>query len=1674
MAEEDTNPIAALKAGGFRDDEITTWANTKREEMERAGTPASEIARYFGADQPADDPHVSKPFIKRLQQGADLQSKFAAFIPGFAEGFGSEPLGFSPDTIGKLRDMGIYRDENGRGGPLSLFNETVGTTVSVLGDTLFRAVSGTVHGLSGMIGQTVKDITDSESQGAQAGKAARELLEFQLLQTPNHVAERAVKTPGGNHVPERIGGLPREADFENATQVLTNKSSRPAETPVELTERLNQHDIVRGKLDMLYYDKGIHPAEVLADAERDPVLAQQLLSESTHIDAYGLSASTPFAAYLDQWLQFIGRQAENEREHAFLTRLEAKHKETIKQATERGTRNWDVEDDLGDVQRRKAVVEDELAKGRASVVKIDEHGELQFDTSPDEIATHMQEFGRRAGFRFMVGPEMTSDVAAAHGREAGPQFQGAVSRSGRKIGGFVYMPSNPEAAMRSWYGLGRSEVLYHEAAHAIDFHVFNAGKDTTGKLDAALAAELEAVSRRFRPKLWELFDNKPEYKGYGNKPYELMADAIATWLSNPGARKDMPLFAARYGDALEPYVDIAQRSLPKRTAGGWEPPPPPGGEPPGGGRGPDFSGRDDAGRGGFGPPALPPTGIGPAREPPPPPRAPDLDAARAAIDSRLSVGESAPRSGFSFAKMYTWFVDKFFPIKELPNRAGSPGVTLPAERKAELNRLIAMSEPQLASMERAAADVHHPPETRAHYQTQAQGLREGLERWRTELATERPARAALTAADDPYKLARLYSGWAGKADTMLRRETFDFHTYERSGRSLEEILAPLHEMPGGVADFRRFVAAARAAELDARGVEHGFDMVHVRAFGQAMTRRFGPVMEELVDYQNRVAAYLRDSGVLNERAYDAMVANNRLFVPFHRVIGENPDQIALNRVGATSLQARNPIVPIHGSDLMVIDPLETIVKNTYLLTQMAEKNAVGVKLIDLLLENDAAAARAGRAERTVANLPATVDQATHNAVSTSLRNLGARDAPELANLLHDAAVGEREGHVTIYRDGVRETYEVAPELARAFKGLDVEAVGMWERILSKPANLLRAGVVLSPEFGVRFIWREFFNAVATVTHGVFSPADTVRGIAGYIMKDADFVAWMKGGGSNNSFVAFERQFMRENLHELTQETGLFTRSWNVIIDPNASWLHKGGAVLGLPFAPVGRYVLHPLQMFMELTTNATRLGAFKKEMRRLETRGDGYVPERTTLPAELQGQDLRARQGEFRMDDLLDAMGRGMREGGDSAEKQRIIASAWESREAGVDNARIGAKMYSANMIVAFLNAPIQETAKMLEQMRSNPFRTTTAATLSVTLPSLLLWWANKDDSRYKELPTWEKDVFWIVPTDKWEAATPDQAGVRANDQVRVFNGQMQVNNGTLFRIPKPFFLGMLFGSFPERMAEKYLAENPRAFQDFGGSVMDALVGGNMTPSFVSPMIEQFAGRRIFASRPLVPHQMEGQLPEYQFTPYTTETTKALGEFIAGFPGIKDARVDQQDLFAGGVARALTNPIMIENYVRAWGGTMGQHALNIVDYGLRKAGVVPDPANAPASTLADLPVVKAFIARYPMANTQSIEDFYRDFEIGQRHFATWQRMAKEGNEDAMNRIEAAGGEYVVGQLTGMKNALATQSQVVRAIQKDPTTPAAEKRQLIDTLYFGMIQIAREGNEAIRQVKEAAK
>jgi hypothetical protein len=926
-----------------------------------------------------------------------------------------------------------------------------------------------------------------------------------------------------------------------------------------------------------------------------------------------------------------------------------------------------------------------------------------------------------------------------------------------------------------------------------------------------------------------------------------------------------------------------------------------------------------------------PAGYGP---PPSPPEAaapaggkpPEYSDAEKQILSKISIGETSPTEKLSFNKLYTNFVDKLFPLSKAVKEAGAE---LPSE-------------------------------------------------------------------DNPYQLARLLSGHVGKADHFINNGTFDFETYENNGPSLKQVLRPVAADLNG---FRAYATAARALELEGRGIKSGFaeptagapplvaeGLDAARTVVSEGAAKYEKPFRALVDYQNRVSQYLRDSGVLSDAGYKAMIEANKMYVPFSRVMGLDADAPA---VSGSTLQARNPIKAIKGSARDIIDPVESVVRNTYHFIEMAEKNQVGGKLVDMLLRagEELPEARAAAIAETLAT------STDEKAIADALNEVGLKQVNDLAISLYSARTPDRAGQISVLRDGKRTTYQVDHDLARAMKGLDAQSMGLLEKVLSYPASVLRAGAVTTPDFALRHTIRDFLYAATTFKGGQFSPADMARGFSGLIMKDEDYWNWLKGGGGNVSFVGMDRQYLQADIRKLTGETGLAGRAWNVLTDPEASMWDKTSAVGKLPFHAVSKFVLDPLRAATQFAESASHLGAFKKQMRIQEAGGD----------------DLRS----------------------------QIIRSAWASRDTAVDAARMGANMRAYNMITAFANIKIQDTDRVVRAIKDSPLTTLTKIGGAITVPSVLLWAANHDDPRYNEIPQWQKDMFWLV-------MTPDH----------------------VFRIPKPWAMGMVFGSLPERMLDEFVAQKPDSFKEYFKSLW-AASGPDFVPTAASPIIDQFANRSTFTNRTLIPSEQEKFLPEYQYTPYTTELTKSLGKIIGAFPGISELKMEQSGW--GGTARALTSPILMENYIRGWSGTLGVYALDAADAALRKAGVIPDPPQ-PASTLADIPVIKAFVVRYPTATTESIQNFYDEYARNKTYFDTFMAKARDGDVAAMAHIQQMGGPMMFAQLDSIKAVLSEHSQLIRDLYKNPDTPPDEKRQLIDQLYYSMIQVGQHGNEAVRALR----
>jgi len=375
-------------------------------------------------------------------------------------------------------------------------------------------------------------------------------------------------------------------------------------------------------------------------------------------------------------------------------------------------------------------------------------------------------------------------------------------------------------------------------------------------------------------------------------------------------------------------------------------------------------------------------------------------------------------------------------------------------------------------------------------------------------------------------------------------------------------------------------------------------------------------------------------------------------------------------------------------------------------------------------------------------------------------------------------------------------------------------------------------------------------------------------------------------------------------------------------------------------------------------------------------------------------------------------------------DKEILEASGFAARDITLDFGRMGVKVAGWNRVNAFLNATIQGNVKLYEAFKNNPVRTSMRINAFIVAPSVLFWIMNHDDERYKQLPRWQKDLFWIFITG---------------------DGTVKDGDYTVWRIPKPFGPGIIFGTGTERMLDHFVGQDPEAMKMF---VNDQVAGfGTLTgllPDVVRPAFEIGTNLSFFTKKPIVPRYLEKTLPEYQYNEYTSATGKLIGSFLAETTN-----------------GAFGSPAAVDHIISSWTGTLGRYALELSDHIIKKAGLIEEPEE-PLKTLADVPFIKAFVVRNPTGGSEYVERFYKRFEKVNQRLTAINKLISENNAEEAFKVYGET-DMTMLPLVDIQTAISAQTRWIKAIYNSDMRPE-EKRQAIDDTYRAMIELAKTGLE----------
>lgn len=281
--------------------------------------------------------------------------------------------------------------------------------------------------------------------------------------------------------------------------------------------------------------------------------------------------------------------------------------------------------------------------------------------------------------------------------------------------------------------------------------------------------------------------------------------------------------------------------------------------------------------------------------------------------------------------------------------------------------------------------------------------------------------------------------------------------------------------------------------------------------------------------------------------------------------------------------------------------------------------------------------------------------------------------------------------------------------------------------------------------------------------------------------------------------------------------------------------------------------------------------------------------------------------------------GKALKKEGDSVSGRMLAGLA--SRETTVDFARMGTNVKNINKVIAFFNSALQGGDVLVRTAMRDKGKFVMRAIMYITIPSILIYLLNRDDEEYEEIPQYQKDTFWLLKVA-----------------------------GQWWRIPKPFEMGMMFGSLVERFLAYIDKEDPHALDGWAEQLKDSMLP-DIIPTALLPLIEVWTNHDMFRNIPVIPQGDEYKKPADQHGPYTSSLAKTLGKVFN------------------------YSPYKIDHLIKGYGAGVGQNISNIASKGLELTGIAEKKTEPDKPLSQKLPIIRGLTVD-PQRSNQSINDFY--------------------------------------------------------------------------------------------------
>ena len=300
--------------------------------------------------------------------------------------------------------------------------------------------------------------------------------------------------------------------------------------------------------------------------------------------------------------------------------------------------------------------------------------------------------------------------------------------------------------------------------------------------------------------------------------------------------------------------------------------------------------------------------------------------------------------------------------------------------------------------------------------------------------------------------------------------------------------------------FSTYLTARRQLELQNKNPDYvgPMDNQDARAIVNNAPSELAEAAEKYYQYNDNMLTIAEDAGLISEEVHEALNDKYSDYAPMMRDFSDTAgvDSFFGGLGGSGIGNVSNFLKKISkdGSSRNVIDPLETTVKNTYMILNRAERNKVAQLFVDLSHENG------------IGEFIEPVDRETSD---------------------------PKNSIFTVMVDGKKQAFKTMPEFYSAIAGCNEQGAGAIGSLVRSAAQCLRTGATISPDFIFRNLVRDTIFAGISSKTGFRPLIDTIKGMQA-LRHNKELAEEFKAAGvPMSNFVGTNRRGAAETLNKLT-------------------------------------------------------------------------------------------------------------------------------------------------------------------------------------------------------------------------------------------------------------------------------------------------------------------------------------------------------------------------------------------------------------------------------------------------------------------------------------------------------------------------------------------------------------